>query len=29
MRDKSDRTPDIIIGTCVGGSFFKLDDYIV
>lgn len=28
MRDKSDRTPDII-GICVGGFFFKLDSYIV
>lgn len=28
MRDKSDRTPDII-GTCVGGFFFELDGYIV
>lgn len=28
MRDKSDGTPDII-NTCVGGSFFELDSYIV
>lgn len=28
MRDKSDKTPDII-GTCAGGFFFKLDSYIV